>query len=959
MSGDLLTIADAILERTSGGLDIIFELYPNANTKKNFKLRDERTPSASLKKLSDGNWVVTDFGGDSKPKNAIMLFAEENGFEYSKAVFVLAQRYGIPTSDSQNELKSDFKTYPIHDYPHELNEDGFWVETSEKIPERALKTLGPFVTEDTCKKCNCYYVKYYAFKNEKDGKERIIQISSTEDYPIFAFINKHENKSFYKIYQPLNKDKGYRFVYLGGRPSNFINGLERLKKTYSKNTAKFHEEISDETKKEVPSEPDKISTVLICSGERDALNATSLGYFAIWHNSETGKWTPDIMKRIFQMVEDVVNIPDLDATGVKQGRELANQYLTMKTLWLPSWLRKVKDWRGNPRKDFTDFCERKKSDGKEHLSNTLKKMIENAYPLQFWMIKHTLKGTRYEISNTLLYNFLQQNGFYRFNEPGSKRGFKFIKINNHIVEEVEVENVYAFLKKFMFERNTPLPLKDTVINTTKISEQKLSWLDMVDLSFKNFDEHNQIFHFSDKTWIINKNGISESSDIKDYTWIDEILDVKASEEREKALNPKSFKIENDYFSIWKTGEDEYDIEIREKNCEFLNFLINTSRVHWKKEFIHSWITENDEWRDAYKLEENEKYRLENKSVIDGERLSDEEIKDQKRHLINKIFAFGYLLHGYKNPAKAWAVYCLENDVVDDEDSKGGTGKSLYSLALSHIIRTKMIAARKSDLMNDPFVYDGITAQTRLVLFDDSDRNFDFGKIYSEVTGPWQVNPKFGTRFTLPFSVSPKVILSSNFSLREQSSSSHRRILFVGFSDYFHVKTDELPGNTPEQTFGHAMFNSWSDQEWNRFFNFAAQCIRFYLSCEERINPPMDSLNQRNLIASIGQTFIDWADEFFASLTPDNHGVVEFEKIATIDNIKSEKKMLSNITSNKFVSKLKDYCRLMGYTYMPGNKRIQRTSRIDATKVVDWLAVGMPKDENENNDNNITQEEFIF
>ncbi|MGV4536478.1 hypothetical protein [Ornithobacterium rhinotracheale] len=958
MSGDLLTIADAILERTSGGLDIIFELYPNANTKKNFKLRDERTPSASLKKLSDGNWVVTDFGSDSKPKNAIMLFAEENSFEYSKAVFVLAQRYGIPTSDSENELKSDFKTYPIHDYPHELNEDGFWVETSEKIPERALKVLGPFVTEDTCKKCNCFYVKYYAFKNEKDGKERIIQISSTEDYPIFAFINKHENKSFYKIYQPLNKDKGYRFVYLGGRPSNFINGLERLKKVYAKNTEDFRAELEDEIIKNKPKEPEKISEVLICSGERDALNATSLGYFAIWHNSETGKWTSEIMKRIFQMVENVVNIPDLDATGVKQGKELANQYLTIKTLWLPSWLRKVKDWRGNPRKDFTDFCERQKSDGKDSLIKSLKKMVENAYPLQFWTVRTTEKGTRYEISNTLLYNFLQENGFYRFEEPGSKRGFKFIKINEHIVEEVEVENVYAFLKKFMERRNTPVPLKDTIINTTKISEQKLSWIDMIDLNFKNYDEHSQQFHFSDKSWSISKNGIIETKETNGFTWIEEILDVKASKEREKELNPKFFKVENDYFTIRKKGDD-YDIEIHEKNCEFLNFLINTSRVHWQKEFINSWVGENDDWQDAYKLEENQAYRRSHKSCIDGERLSDEEIQEQKRHLINKIFAFGYLIHGYKNPAKPWAVYCLENGVVDDEDSKGGTGKSLFSLALSYILRTKMIAARKKDLMSDQFVYDGITEQTRLVLFDDSDRNFDLGNIYSEITGPWQVNPKFGTRFTIPFSSSPKIIISSNFSLREQSASSQRRILFVGFSDYFHVKTDELPGNTPEQTFGHAMFNSWKEDEWNKFFNLAAQCVKFFLSSEEKMDPPMDSLNQRNLIANLGQTFIDWADEFFRLLTPDAYGVVEFEKLVTIEKLKEEKKVLSNINSTKFVRKLKDYCKLMGYIYMPGKKRIQRVSIVDPTKVVDWIAVGMSKDEKEDNIIDTQDEEFPY
>src|SRR5690606_27807567 len=63
-----------ILDETDGGLKIILHYFPQAEkglvrkgTK--FKLRDgEKTASATLKLLSDGTYVVTDFGGDQKPK---------------------------------------------------------------------------------------------------------------------------------------------------------------------------------------------------------------------------------------------------------------------------------------------------------------------------------------------------------------------------------------------------------------------------------------------------------------------------------------------------------------------------------------------------------------------------------------------------------------------------------------------------------------------------------------------------------------------------------------------------------------------------------------------------------------------------------------------------------------------------------------------------------------------------
>ena len=72
--------AEDILNATHGGLDIILDCYPQAkgcvNTKKHFAIRDERTPSASLREYDSKSygkiWQVTDFGGDVQ--GAIRIF---------------------------------------------------------------------------------------------------------------------------------------------------------------------------------------------------------------------------------------------------------------------------------------------------------------------------------------------------------------------------------------------------------------------------------------------------------------------------------------------------------------------------------------------------------------------------------------------------------------------------------------------------------------------------------------------------------------------------------------------------------------------------------------------------------------------------------------------------------------------------------------------------------------------
>lgn len=59
-------------------------------------------------------------------------------------------------------------------------------------------------------------------------------------------------------------------------------------------------------------------------------------------------------------------------------------------------------------------------------------------------------------------------------------------------------------------------------------------------------------------------------------------------------------------------------------------------------------------------DEAEKYKAAHRFDIAGESLTAEEIDEQKRNLINKIFTFGYMLHQYKSPSRAWAPMAMDN-----------------------------------------------------------------------------------------------------------------------------------------------------------------------------------------------------------------------------------------------------------------------------------------------------------
>jgi hypothetical protein len=57
-----------------------------------------------------------------------------------------------------------------------------------------------------------------------------------------------------------------------------------------------------------------------------------------------------------RICKNLINLPDIDATGISSGHALALQYLDMKTAWLPFEMLKEKDAEGKPiYKDFRDW----------------------------------------------------------------------------------------------------------------------------------------------------------------------------------------------------------------------------------------------------------------------------------------------------------------------------------------------------------------------------------------------------------------------------------------------------------------------------------------------------------------------------------------------------------------------------------------------------------------------------
>ena len=300
LNDKIMIKAEDILNATHGGLDIILDCYPQAkgcvNTKKHFAIRDERTPSASLREYDSKSygkiWQVTDFGGDGKGENGISVYMHYKGMrqsQFNEALLQLAAKYGVKDELNRTVNKPDIRQRdarqdePDGSRPFELN---------EKFTADELQVLGPKVKQADVDALHWHSVKWIA--NVKN--RRVTVKYSTPHYPIFmrecliheANGEETEDK-FYKVYEPLNVEKGFRFSYTpaGKKPQRYINGLSELKAAYHKMNSEEEKEWQRTHDDDKPYKEKKLPEAFICSGERDSLCCQSMGYHPLWFNSET------------------------------------------------------------------------------------------------------------------------------------------------------------------------------------------------------------------------------------------------------------------------------------------------------------------------------------------------------------------------------------------------------------------------------------------------------------------------------------------------------------------------------------------------------------------------------------------------------------------------------------------------------------------------------------------------
>ena len=211
---------------------------------------------------------------------------------------------------------------------------------------------------------------------------------------------------------------------------------------------------------------------------------------------------------------------------------------------------------------------------------------------------------------------------------------------------------------------------------------------------------------------------------------------------------------------------------------------------------------------------------------------------------------GYLLHSHKTSAKNKAV--ILNDETISENPNGGSGKGIFCQGIGHMKRSAIIDGKVFSF-DKSFPYQTVGADTQILVFDDVDKYFRFERLFSLITEGITLEKKNKDAVRLPVQRSPKIIITTNYTVGGVGGSFERRKWEVELSSFFSAK------HTPLDEFGRMLFDDWDDMEWMRFDRYMVGCLRYYLT-EGLKASEFHNLNTRKLIKETSHEFWEWAKE---------------------------------------------------------------------------------------------------
>lgn len=272
--------------------------------------------------------------------------------------------------------------------------------------------------------------------------------------------------------------------------------------------------------------------------------------------------------------------------------------------------------------------------------------------------------------------------------------------------------------------------------------------------------------------------------------------------------------------------------------------------------------------------------------------------DDTKRLLYVVQLIGYILHGYKDATRPFAVILAEETEKDKEG--GGTGKGIFFKAISKMLDVVFVDGKNFKL-DKSFAFQRVELSTQLIVIEDCRKNVDFEGFYSHLTEGITVEKKNKDELYIPYADAAKFGFTTNYTINLKGNHGKRRGKVVEFSNFFN------PRNTPLDYFGHQLFDGWDQDEWNRFYNMMAECVQAYLKEGISDQYNSESMKRKAVKLNFGDEFFD----YFEELKVEEWKFISDEYAYFLNQSGLEKK---DFSMKRFKAGLESAAETMGYTF---------------------------------------------
>ena len=116
-----------------------------------------------------------------------------------------------------------------------------------------------------------------------------------------------------------------------------------------------------------------------------------------------------------------------------------------------------------------------------------------------------------------------------------------------------------------------------------------------------------------------------------------------------------------------------------------------------------------------------------------------------------------------------------------------------------------------------------------MILSDTSQEFNFERFYNQITDGFTVEWKRGHKFVMDPAKSPKLVITTNFTINSINRSDKRRQFFVPIGTFYGTLWDS-EHKTPADLHGGWLLDkhSWTDDDWGDFYATCAYCLQEYL-----------------------------------------------------------------------------------------------------------------------------------